>query len=1182
MAKNILITPASARIDFSGLSAGTEYIEVEDDGTVKLVGSGGTIFRVLDGGQVQFHAGGGATAPDVSFIGDPNTGMYRQGADAIGFATGGAERVRIDSSALTLQSGMSLVLTDLPSGDSAVTTKGYVDRRSNFKVVRVRVENGTDVDLSDPGDTFDDVTLVAGDRLLLTSQSENSDNGIYVFDTAATPLVRADDFDTIDKVNAVGWIYVREGTTAAQSIWYLTSLIEAWGVDAIGFQDYTFGDTVTAGDGIAVDAGEVSLDFTGLTTIGSPNGNDDLLAVYSSAASGTRSISPQSFIDNYGIPTSDFIYTNIPAKRPVRAVITSNITVAAGIPSNVVDGVSLDPGNRILLTGQSSQPENGIYTFFVVDTELFRPDDGNSTGDIRAGTTVYVQEGTLHAKSFWVQTNEDTIAIGSTDIQFEKMAQYRGTAGTYTTLVVDNWGQVTSGTHQNFAQYDATNTWTASQNDTNAAGWQLTTGATSSTAPTLIPNRGSTTTGIGSQASGNLSLIASGTETIRVTSTYLSAVVGNDYGLRIDRASGNARGLGYFSGGSLRWVVGVNSTAEGGSDAGSDFAIYRYTDAGSFTAAALTITRSTGHIVGPNAAGWELFNGAASGTVPTLLPTKATTTTGIGSAGTDIVSLISGGTEILRTSTAACTVVAENDVSLRINRTTVQTRFLGIYTNGSLRWGQGANATAEAGADAGSDWAINRYSDAGAYLSTPFFIPRATGHILNDTASSWSLRNIAASSTVPTLVPHKSSTTTGIGAQASGNISLIASGAESVRVTTTDIRSVLANTSIRIDTAAGNDRYFGIMTANSTRWTFGANSTAEAGSDAGTDFAINRYSDAGSYTATPVSINRATGQIQSSTAGSYAIITGSAASSTVPTLIPNRASTTTGIGSQASGNLSLIAGGTEILRVASSMTGFASLADTNAAGYQLTTGASSSTAPTLLPNKAGTTTGIGAQASGNLCLIASATECVRVTSTDVSIRGSVTMTLAVDPTSALHAVTKQYVDNRKESVWIPAVAMTARTTNGAAAGTAETATNKVMIKTLDYDTTTQEFAQFQIQMPKSWNESTVTFVAVWSHASTSTNFGVAWSLAGLALSDDDAQDTAFGTAIVVTDTGGTTNDLYRTSESSAVTISNTPAENDVVTFQIARVPADGGDTMAIDARLHGVLLFYTTNAVTDA
>jgi hypothetical protein len=169
----------------------------------------------------------------------------------------------------------------------------------------------------------------------------------------------------------------------------------------------------------------------------------------------------------------------------------------------------------------------------------------------------------------------------------------------------------------------------------------------------------------------------------------------------------------------------------------------------------------------------------------------------------------------------------------------------------------------------------------------------------------------------------------------------------------------------------------------------------------------------------------------------------------------------------------------------------------------------------------------------------------------------------------------------KATIWVPASAMVPRTTAGAAAGTVETATNRVMIKTLDFDTTTQEFAQFSVAMPKGWNEGTVSFVPVWSHAATATNFGVAWTLAGLALSDDDALDQAFGTAITVTDTGGTTNDLYRGPESAPVTIAGAPVENDVVIFQLARDPANGADTMAIDARLHGIALYITYDAPTD-
>ena len=160
--------------------------------------------------------------------------------------------------------------------------------------------------------------------------------------------------------------------------------------------------------------------------------------------------------------------------------------------------------------------------------------------------------------------------------------------------------------------------------------------------------------------------------------------------------------------------------------------------------------------------------------------------------------------------------------------------------------------------------------------------------------------------------------------------------------------------------------------------------------------------------------------------------------------------------------------------------------------------------------------------------------------------------------------------------------MISRSTFGAAPGIIETTTNKNMIRTLDYDTATQEFAQFEIAMPKSWNEGTVTFVPIWSHAATTTNFGVVWALQAVARSDDDAMDVAFGTEQVVVEVGGTTNDLYIGAESPAITIAGTPAENDVVLFQVKRNPAHASDNMAIDARLHVVRLFHTTNAGNDA
>ncbi len=170
----------------------------------------------------------------------------------------------------------------------------------------------------------------------------------------------------------------------------------------------------------------------------------------------------------------------------------------------------------------------------------------------------------------------------------------------------------------------------------------------------------------------------------------------------------------------------------------------------------------------------------------------------------------------------------------------------------------------------------------------------------------------------------------------------------------------------------------------------------------------------------------------------------------------------------------------------------------------------------------------------------------------------------------------------RQQRWVPARDMSPSASGGCAAlATIASAANQPDIQTLDFDATTQEFAQFSVAMPKRWNLGTVTFKPVWSHAATTTNFGAVWQLQGLARSDDDAIATAYGTAQTSTDTGGTTNDLYVGPESSAITIAGTPAAEDVVFFRVARNPSDGADTLAVDARLHGVILYFETTGEND-
>lgn len=164
-------------------------------------------------------------------------------------------------------------------------------------------------------------------------------------------------------------------------------------------------------------------------------------------------------------------------------------------------------------------------------------------------------------------------------------------------------------------------------------------------------------------------------------------------------------------------------------------------------------------------------------------------------------------------------------------------------------------------------------------------------------------------------------------------------------------------------------------------------------------------------------------------------------------------------------------------------------------------------------------------------------------------------------------------------LWIPASALVTRTTNGAAVGSSESTTNKVMRSTLDFDSSTIEYAQAEIGMLKSWDEGTITVKFVWE----ATNTGdVVWQAQALCLSDDDVIDTAFGTNQSVTDSVTATTDIMQSSYTAAITPSNTPAANDILILQISRNASSGSDTLAVDAKLHGIFVKITTNAKDDS
>jgi len=170
----------------------------------------------------------------------------------------------------------------------------------------------------------------------------------------------------------------------------------------------------------------------------------------------------------------------------------------------------------------------------------------------------------------------------------------------------------------------------------------------------------------------------------------------------------------------------------------------------------------------------------------------------------------------------------------------------------------------------------------------------------------------------------------------------------------------------------------------------------------------------------------------------------------------------------------------------------------------------------------------------------------------------------------------------KETIWVPASAMYASTTNGCSAITqVETTALRPDLKVLDFAAAADAFAQFAVAFPNSWNEGVISYQPMWTVTGSNTGTMV-WQLGGVAASNDDTINVAFGTLVATAAKAhsGTSNDLMVSNESGAVTIAGSPAAADLCFFQINNDASASGQTGA--ARLLGVKFFFTTDAKNDA
>jgi hypothetical protein len=222
-----------------------------------------------------------------------------------------------------------------PTNDQDAATKYYVDTVAQGLDVKASVKAATTANITLSGaQTIDGIAIVAGDRVLVKSQTSTPTNGIYV--AASGAWARSADASTWDELVSA-YTFVEEGATYADTGWVCTiNAGGTLGTTPITWSQFSGAGTYLAGTGLTLTGNTFSITNTAVTA-GSYGSASETL---------TATVNAQGQLTALADTPIAITLSQVTDAGTIASQNANNVNITGGSITNLTtfDGITIDGG----------------------------------------------------------------------------------------------------------------------------------------------------------------------------------------------------------------------------------------------------------------------------------------------------------------------------------------------------------------------------------------------------------------------------------------------------------------------------------------------------------------------------------------------------------------------------------------------------------------------------------------------------------------------------------------------------------------------------------------------------------------------------------------------------------------------------------------------------------------------